>query len=298
MAIVDYGVYIRDVVEPGINNTVFNRVVEDLSKIFTQGKPVAGSKITETIRTSYSSNVLNFTKASSADPASGTQVLKDATWNKVYTKGRVSVSKIDISESGDGGLSLIKDAVETESRALSNKLFVNVMTQIKADVDSTGNYSDAALSRSTYPTLASYENAVNTPITIALMRGMIDGVTLLKNTGGLQNYVCLMEQAVYNKLKPLAAALNTWNVSDATKPSMLGFGQMGNFEGLEIVTPLGLTTGDVLMLRKQDVIFTPHRPYEVEQKQSSDDNVNFVITTGLNVHVKNPGLQGKMTDKD
>ncbi len=298
MAIVDYSNYIQDVIEPKINDTVFNRMVEDLQKIFTLGTPRDGSKITEVIRTSWSSNVANFTAASSTDPASSTQTLVQATWDKTYTHGVVEVPRIKINESKDSGLDLVADAIAQEAKALSNKLFVNCITQIKADIDSTATYSDAALDRSTYPTLASYEEDTDTPITLDIMRAMINGVTLLKNTGPLSGYVGLVEQAVYNKLKPLAAALNTWNVNDSSKPNVLGYTEMGNFEGLDIVVPVGLTTGDVFMIRKEDAIFLPHRAFEVEQVASGNDNVKFKLTAGLNAYVKNPGFQGKMTDKD
>jgi len=46
------------------------------------------------------------------------------------------------------------------------------------------------------------------------------------------------------------------------------------------------------------VLFTEHRPLEMEQVPSDADSVKVVIRYGLNVHVVNPGFQGKMLNKD
>jgi hypothetical protein len=131
---------------------------------------------------------------------------------------------------------------------------------------------------------------------------MITGTTLLKNCGPLSGYVCLMEQAVYNVFRPLAAAVNSWTGQvQAGRPEDTGYPEVGNFEGLDIVDPremAGMTTGDVYMLRKQDVRFTEHRPLEIVQVPSGRDSAKFVIRYGLNVHVVHPGFQGKMLNKD
>ena len=122
-----------------------------------------------------------------------------------------------------------------------------------------------------------------------------------KNCGPISGYVGLMEHSVYNTFRALAAALHTWNSANDNKPVNMGWPEMGNFEGLDIVHPSelpGLTTGDVFMLRREDVRLTHHRPLEIEQVPSGRDTVEFVIRVGINIHVIHPGFQGKMTDKD
>jgi hypothetical protein len=299
---VDYSNYIQDVVEPLIVDTVFNRGMEELYGLFVKGTPKGGDKITQKVRTAWTSNVDNYTTSDSTNPASSSQTLVTATWDKLYTHATVEIENIEINEARNGGadLDLVKDAILQETKALMNKIFVNCMTQIKADVDSTSAYSDAALDRSTYPTLASYEEDTDTPITVDLWRGMVNGTTLLKNTGPLAGYVALVEQAVYNKFRPLAAALNSWNINDASAgaSAVMGYQELGNFEGANVVSPVGMTTGDVLLLRRQDVVILEHRPLEVEQVASGKDSVKFVLRAGVNAYVNNPGFQGKMTDKD
>lgn len=146
----------------------------------------------------------------------------------------------------------------------------------------------------------SYEEATDTAITVALMRAMINSTMLLKNCGPRSGYVILAEEAVFNKFNPLASALHTFTFNDPGKndtPAM-GFPQSGAFEGIDIVVPSGMTTGDVLMLRKQDVRITEHMAMEIEQVPSGRHSVMFVIRLGINCHAVHPGFQGKMTSKD
>lgn len=296
-----YSGYIQDVVQPLIVDTVYNRSMEELYSLFTKGTPLGGDKITQKVRTAWTSNVANYTTSDSSDPATSAQTMVSAYWNKLYTHGSVEIEKISINESRNGGgdLDIVRDAIAQEAKALMNKVFANIIAQFKSDIDSASAYSDASLSRSTYATLASYEEVTDTAITVALFRGMVNGATLLKNTGGVQNYVALMEQAVYNKFRPLAGAINSWVINDAkVAPQVLGYQDVGNFEGCQIATPSGMTTGDVLLVRKQDAIILEHRPIEVEQVDSGKDTVKFVLKVGVNGYVNNPGFQGKMTDKD
>jgi hypothetical protein len=130
---------------------------------------------------------------------------------------------------------------------------------------------------------------------------MIENVTLNKQVN-LNDYVCLMEGSVYYTFKALAAALHAWNVQGvAGTPVDMGYQDVANFEGLNILPPTeftNMTTGDVLMLRKQDVNVVMHRPLEVSIVQSGRDSIKGVLRTGINIYVDNPYLQGKMTDKD
>ncbi len=138
-------------------------------------------------------------------------------------------------------------------------------------------------------------------ITLAYQRGMQYNTLLNKACGPISGYVGMMEHSVYNTLKPLAAVLSTWQDSPVKNDTKMGWPEMSNFEGLDIVHPSdlpGLTTGDCFMLRREDVRLTTHRELEIEQVPSGRDSAMFVIRIGINMHVVNPGFQGKMTDKD
>ena len=74
-----------------------------------------------------------------------------------------------------------------------------------------------------------------------------------------------------------------------------------NFEGLAFSKPEDFTnmvTGSIFMLRRSDVNFIEHRPMEMIVKDTDRDSSRVVLYYGANLYVDNPGLQGKMLDKD
>ena len=299
----DYNEIIQRVLRDEVYDTVFKQKTDKMRSLFPTEGTVGGDRITEEFEVARTSPAAAYTKAD-VNPASASNTLVKPYWTKVQYHTAAEVSNIDMNNAKAGGtdVALLTREVMKESVALDDIIFDAIFTQITADVDATTAYGSGSLNRSTHPTLASYEEVTNTAITLAYMRGMINGTTLLKSCGPLSGYTCLMEQAVYNVFNPLAAALHTLNtVTVAGAPIDSGFPDSKNFEGLDIIDPremAGMTTGDVYMLRKQDVLFNEHRPLELEQVYSGRDSVKVIIRRGLNVHVINPGFQGKMLNKD
>jgi len=299
----DYNEIIQRVLKDEVYDTVFKQKTEKMRALFPTEGTVGGDRITEEFEVARTSPAAPYTKAD-VDPASASNTLVKPWWAKVQYHTAAEVSNIDMSNAKAGGtdVALLTREIMKESAALDDLIFDAIFTQLLADVDATTAYSGDALNRTTYPTLASYEQITNATITLDYMDGMIDGTTLLKNCGPLSGYTCLMEQAVYNSFKPLAAALHTWNAESKAGVAVdMGYPNCGNYNGLEVVDPremAGMTTGDVYMLRKQDVLFNEHRPLELEQVYSGRDSVKVVIRRGVNVHVINPGFQGKMLNKD
>lgn len=299
----DYNEVIQRVLRDEIYDTVFKKKIDKLRALFPNQGVVGGDRITEKFEVARTSPAAAYGK-NDVNPSPASNTLIKPYWDKVQYHTSAEVSRIDLSNAKAGGtdVDLVQREIQKETESLWNVIFASLMTQLKADVDASATYSDKALSRSTYPTLASYEEATDTEITLALFRTMVNSATLLKSCGPLSGFVCLMEQAVYNKFNPLAAALQTYNaVTKSGEAIDMGYPDTKDFEGIEIVDPremAGMTTGDVLMLRKQDVLFNDHRPLEIEQVPSGRDSVEFVIRVGMNIHTVNPGFQGKMTDKD
>ena len=299
----DYNEFIQRVLNTKVYDTVFKARTDKMRALFPTEGTVGGDRITDEFEVARTSPAAAYTK-SDTDPTSASNTLIKPYWTKVQYHTACEISNIDINNAKNGGtdLALVSREIMQEAKALDNVIFSALFTQLTADVDSTTGYGTGGLSRSTYTTLASYEEVTNATITLAYMRGMISGTTLLKDCGPLSGYVCLMEQAVYNVLRPLAAALHTWTGAQKAGVAVdQGYPEVANFEGLDIVDPRemnGMTTGDVYMLRKEDVKFTEHRPLEIVQVPSGRDTVKFVLRRGLNIHVVNPGFQGKMLNKD
>jgi hypothetical protein len=299
----DYNEWIQRVLRERTYDTVFKRNIDALRRVFPNESPVGGDRITEKFEVARSSPAAAYTKAD-VNPSPASNTIIKPYWNKLFYHTAIEIEGIDISNAKNGGtdLDLIEREAMQEAKSLWDIIFTAFMTQIKSDVDSTATYGSGSLSRTTYPTLASYEEATDTAITLALMRGMINSTTISKNCGPLSGYICLMEQAVYNKFRPLATAEHTLNmVTEAGRAEDMGNPEVANFDGLDILDPRqtqGMTTGDVFMLRKEDVHITEHRTLEMEQVDSGRDSFKAVMRVGINLNVVHPGFQGKMTSKD
>ncbi len=303
MSFADYNEFIQRELKPGIVDTVIYDAIEPFKKYFAAGQVQGGDRITAKFKVGHTSNNAAYDK-SDVDVAPATQTLVKPYWNKKQYQGMAEVHGIDISNDRPNpmGINLIGDAVEKEAEAMKDTIQAALLAQLLADVDSAGTaYSDKSLSRSTYATLASYEETTNTPITLAYMRGMMQNVTLNKPVK-LSDYVCLCEGGTFYTFKALAAALHTWNT--ATTPGSaqaMGWSDMDNFEGLAFAQPTeftNMTTGSIFMLRRQDVFITEHRPLEMHVKESNRDSSKVALYYGINGHVENPNFQGKMLDKD
>lgn len=300
----DYNEWIQRVLREEIYDTVFKTSIDPWLNLFGRAPVVGGDRITEKFRTALTSNAAAYTKVD-VDPTPSTQTIIKPYWTKKFYHSAVEVENIDISNAKNGGtdLDLIGDAIRSETRSLMNVVNSAFLAQILADVDSSGTaYSDASLSRSTYPTLASYEETTDAAITHDYWQAMINAVidADAKATGPISGYVALTEQAVSNVLREVGAALHSWQIVNPAPGSGQSYGwqPMEYMEGLQVYVMPGMTTGSVFMLRKQDVKVTIHRDLEIEQVPSGRDAAKFVLRLGANVHVVHPGFQAKLLSKD
>lgn len=298
----DYQPLIDDLLDAGMIETVFSKDHKDLMALGVVEPFTGGSTVNKQIRVSEDVTAENYDR-NDVNPDGGDFLSVQGTWNKIYTHVGFEVEGLDQVEStADSNKSirnLITDQANLATRALSRKLFANFMTQIKSDIDATGAYSDASLSRSTYPTLASYEEATDETITLAYLRTARNNRFLNRDVGPVGGYTWWMEQAVFDAFNPLAAALHTWNTEGvADKKYDAGYQQVGNWEGINVVTTPGMTTGDVFLLRNQDLRFRPTQDFHIEQVPSGKHSAKFVMRDGWHVRVDNPGFQAKLTNKD
>ncbi len=304
MSFADFNEFIQRDLLPDMVDTVIYRGLEPWIRTFglATDRVKSGDRITSKYRMAYSSNAAFYGKGDT-NPASSTQTLAKPYWDKVFSHGAAEVHGIDLSNDRPTGSQevAIAEVVKKEVEALADLNVGAFYTQIKADVDETTAYSDKSLSRTTHTTLVSYEEVTNASITLAYMRNMIKGVTMNKNVK-LSDYVCLMQGDVYYKFKPLAAAIHAWNVTGSAGQAVdMGFQDVANFEGLQILPPtefINMTTGDVLMLRKQDVNIVPHRPLEIVAVESGRDSIKMVLRSGYNIYIDEPYKNGKMLLKD
>jgi hypothetical protein len=299
-----YQQVMNDVVIPEITETLFKKDWEWLRGMFSEMPSSwvgGGSQIEKRICVAETDTARNYDRTD-VNPESGTATFLTAKWNKIYSDTAFEVHGIDMNEAKFGGVTEIADILQDASnrayRNLKNRLFANLYTMLKADIDSAAAYSDAAISRSTYPRLASYEENTDTAITLAIARAARNAVTLDEAVTE-QEYLWIMQQAVMNVFRPLAAAELTWNTTGVKgQEYAAGYQPVGSFDGTDVQSIPGMTTGDVFILRPQDVYISNHMALEAEMVPSGKHSLKGVMRIGVNLIVDNPGYQGKLTDKD
>ena len=294
---------VKDVTLPGMEDARFYAPWEEFASNFTVDNiNTGGPTWRHTIKTSSVSTARNFTKAD-VDPIAGTFDAAEAYWNFIYQEAAAEVHEIDINQAANGGVkaveNLMQNAVDDMFTDLWDLIFDDVYAQIKLDLTAAGTYSDAELSRVTYPVLVPYNETTNTQITVPFMRNCQYNTQLNKTrTGGNAAYQFILEPAVLHALRPQVALLNTWNETNNNQGYSGGYAPLADFEGSAIKSPQGMTTGDVFFVRKADVQIKKHMDLGVKVVPSGRASIKVIGRLGVNARVINVGKQGMMTNKD
>jgi len=299
----DFSDLIENVVLPGLEGTKLVKPYEDLKKTFNfEAKNEGGDRIQKKIQVTNPDNARNFTKANT-DPVSATPTYIKAHWTHKYSESAFEVSEIDINQAmGRGDVAvenLITNAMKDSYENLINLIFDNVYARIKADLLNSGTYSDAALNRSTYTVLAVHNDVTSTATTYGLIRTCRNTTTNGKPIGGdiASDYVWLIENTAFDTLEPQLALLTTWNAVNDGQKKDAGWAPIGAIQGVDTYKTEGMTDGDVLFLRKQDIHIQEHMPQHVNYTDPGRFSVKGILRIGVTPWVEKCWAHGMMTNK-
>lgn len=295
--------YIDDVVQPTIMETVYTTDLQPMLDIFnTDPYAKGGPNIVKPICVSENYEASNYDRTD-VNPSPGYFETAQAHWVRQYQHVAFDVHGIDNSQSKDGGLKQIQSLIQYESnkafKKLRAKIFENFYARLLADIDDTATFSDAALSRSTYPTLASQVNNTDATITLQLMRDEKFATQLNKDIDE-ESFIWIIEPIVYKKVMELIGADKTWTINDPVAGQKIagGYQEAASFDGDRLVKLPGMTVGDMFFLDPMDVYVDQHRGLEIEQVDSGKDSVEFVMRIGMDMWIDQPGTKLKMNNKD
>jgi hypothetical protein len=295
--------YIDDVVIPKIMETVFVTNLQPMLDLFnTDPFSTGGPNIVKDICVSETSNAANYTRTD-VNPAPDSFETAQASWTRRYQHVAYDAHGIDLSQAKRGGIKAIQNLVQYKSlkafAQLRKLIFDDFYSRLHADIDSTTAYSDAGLSRSGYPTLASTEDDSDNTVTLAEMRALKLATHLNKNTEK-ENYLWIVEPTVNKALQALIVAEFGRYLVDPQRNQGYagGYQQAESFDGDRVIEMTGMTVGDMFYLNPMDVYVDNHRPLSIEQVPSGKDSVEFVMRIGMEMWVDYPGHQSKMTNKD
>lgn len=277
--------------------------LQELYSLFTQNNNIKeGSSIKDTDALSETAGGGAFTR-SDGDPAPLSATWAQPTWLKTRYHEKAYIRGEDIDEmlgSEAGAEASISRAANSAVRQLLNThVFSGVFTQIAADVDSSSDYSDAAITRSTI--LQSYEEDTSATMTLAYWRNMWKAIDL-RDTINWDNYIGLFAPGVWGTFYPLADALVTKTRMNPaiTDVNAVGYQEIDSVDGIRVRKMFGVPTGYVYLLDRRDVQIQNHLPLQLTfQGPEHLNEYAFAVTAriGVRAWVRRPYWQGKLSGK-
>jgi len=300
MAKMDYQDIITNISQPLVQENVVVAAMDKLNGMFTKNTNVlSGARITDPNCITETAAGGAFTRAD-ANPTSMTQAFINPYWNKLYYHESAKVRREDIDEAKEGSplQALLNDAAMKATKQLMAHVFGGVMTQIKADVDSAGTYSDGAETR--VAAITSHEDNTNATITLAYLRAAQNALFLKKDINW-GDYLWLFEQTVWNSAFPLMSIQGTDSTSWQQAPGgsvVSGYQPVATFDTIAVDHAYGMTVGDAFLLDRGDVQIQQHKGLELEWVFVDEYAFKVVARIGVNGWVRHPAFQAKLTLKD
>ena len=277
---------------------------QKLFEIIPASSCPGGSRITWGIDYASTSNGGAFTRGD-AMPASDTLTGIAAYQTKDWYQSAAKVSGIDKAEMSGNGSEVAMDLTSKALAAATANLVQSMSTAFCADliamVDAAGNFSDAALTRSTYG-LASYEDTTGSLPTLVILEDMVEA--LGNTTYGPCDPADLVILTARNQLTNISrlsgnlAYNSTFNaMTTSTNPNEPIDGgrafRNGSFEGIPIVVVPEMTNTQLICIPKSTVKIFYHHDIEVTSKDTAEYADMYHLVAGANLVVLNPLRAGK-----
>jgi hypothetical protein len=226
---------------------------------------------------------------------------KDYVQNTALTYD-ILANQVEVNRDGkttEGFTSYEAKAIENAALNMLENLSGRYVTDLIAMIDGAGNFSDAALTRSTYG-LSSYEQSVSGVLTLAAMEDIVEG--LMTNTYGAANPGDLTFLMAPNQLTNLSrltsgtTALTFDASSDGTNPIDGGRRHRNvSFDGIPIMVDNAMSTTDILLLRRGTIEVHDHQAMGTKEIPVAAQQKRVGIFKGSNIIVKNPTWNGKLS---
>ena len=300
---------VREVWTPELKQTIwFNSWMFDQSLF--QIKPSPGGRTISTgYQTAVSSNVGTYAyDEPMPEPYTSTEV--KAYFNKDWFQEAARVFKQYLDSMKNGGtepqFDAVRNSIEVAMKNIRDKISTTMIADLITQIDSSTAYSDASLSRTTYASLKSYEEATSTALTLAHMEDMVeaidDHVTYGQTVGDLAaECVFLMPRNQLTNLSRLATGASAFEFTSSTQnPADIDVGRVhrvAKFEQIPIVVVPDMTSTVILLVHKPSTIVYETRPFEIEEKDEPADTMLWHLTAAYNIVCHSPGNSGKLSGK-
>lgn len=240
-----------------------------------------------------------------------------ATFNKTpYQKSIRTYNLLKAMNVGDGesidttalGTAISNDPIMQRVLASMKAQMMSAwITQIEADIDSAGSYSDSTLLRSTYG-LASYEDARSSEaLTLNMMEDAVEALQSTSYGAAMQDEITiLMPNNQITNLGRLQSAtvgteIDTSNFPMATNAQDMSPVDAGrrfrvkSFDGIPIINVPGMTSTNILFVRNGTLRRCDWRGVETKEKSVDADQSLYHVVAGADVFCDMPSWCGKIS---
>ena len=281
------------------NNWIFDQDI--IEQVGPEGCP-AGPNIPFGIEYSHTDNGGTFSYADPMPESDDTSAVAAYFEKTPYQKTARTYGVLQAYEQGFGNRmpysqNSLSDmtAIEKTSKKLRDVITAAVILEFETQIDSSGNYSDASLSRSTYG-LASYEDTSGGDLTLAHLEDAIEngqGSTYGSVVDPATEYDIALPRNQMTNLGRLGAgnvgeSFNEANFlamvrMDEDKPIDAGrITRTKTFEGISLRVVPGMTDTVILFLRRGTNSVYTWWSLEVEPKDVAAKQHSYLITMGVN----------------
>jgi hypothetical protein len=297
----------EDILTNVCSGEVYDNIVlpslSELEALFTMDTNIReGSSIKDTDTMTETAGGGAYTR-SDGDPAPLAMTWAQPTWVKTYYHEKAYIRGEDIKEmlgSQAGAVASLQRATNRAVAQLMNThVWGGIFTQMALDIDSSGDYSDAPITRST--PLQSYEEGTTATMTLAYWRGMWQAIDLRAEIDW-DNYIGIFAPAVWKTFYPLADALITKTSMDPKMSDVLaaGYQKIDSVDGIRVMKKYGVPAGFVYLADRRDVLIQNHSPLELTfqgPEHLNEDAYAVTARIGINLRVQRPRFQGKLFGK-
>jgi hypothetical protein len=281
------------------NNWMFDQDV--IEQVGPKATP-AGPNINFGIEYSHTDNGGTFAYADPMPESDDTTAVAAYFTKTAYQKAARTYGMLQAQEQGIGirlpySQSSISDmaAIEKTSRKLRAVITAAVILEFETQIDSAGSYGDNSLTRSSYG-LASYEDTSGGDLTLAHLEDAIEngqGTTYGGVTDPAMEYDILLPQNQMTNLGRLGAGNVGESFNEANFLAMVRMDENGpidagritrtkTFEGIRLRVVPGMTTTNILILRRGTNSIYNWWNLEVEPKDVAAKQRLYLITMGVN----------------
>jgi len=281
------------------NNWLFDQDV--IGQVGPEGCP-SGQNITFGIEYAHTDNGGTFAYADPMPESDDTTAISAYFTKTAYQKAARTYGMLKAYEQGFGNRlpyssSSINDmaAIEKTTMKLRNNITAAVILEFETQIDSAGTYSDASRTRSTYG-LASYEDTSGGDLTLAHLEDAIEagqGTTYGGVTDPAMEYDILLPRNQLTNLGRLGAGNVGESFNEANFLAMVRMDENNpidagritrtkTFEGIRLRVVPGMTTTNILILRRGTNSVYTWWVLEVEPKDVAAKQHLYHITMGVN----------------